>query len=221
MNTLQRTPEWFAARLGKPTGSRIADATARTKTGWGSSRANYMAELLIERLTGQPTERFTTPAMEWGTQKEPEALACYEDRNLDLITLTGFIPHPEMDAGASPDALVGDDGMLEIKCPNTATHIDTLLGAPIDEKYQKQMQFQMRCADRAWCDWMSYDPRLPENMRIVIRRVNRDDKLIAKLDAEIAEFIAELSEKHRRLLALVEGKDDTTLRQLQASAAAA
>lgn len=221
MNDLQRTPEWHAARLGKLTGSRIADATARTKTGWGASRANYMAELLIERLTGRPTEHYETDAMRWGTQFEPEALAVYESRSLDVIALTGFVPHPDiLMSGCSPDGLVADDGMVEIKCPNTSTHIDTVLGASIDERYIKQMQWQMACAGRAWCDWVSYDPRLPEKVRIVIRRVDRDDKLIAKLEGEAGTFLAELAEKCQRLSAIVDGRDDTTLRQLQASVAA-
>jgi len=218
MNDLQRTSEWYTARLGKLTGSRIADATAKTKTGWGASRANYMAELLIERLTGLPTERYTNAAMDWGTQFEPEALAVYEGRSLDVITLTGFVPHPDiLMSGCSPDALVAVDGMAEIKCPNTATHIDTVLGAPIDERYIKQMQWQMACCGRAWCDWVSYDPRLPEKLRIVVRRVDRDDKLIAKLEGEAGIFLAELAEKCHRLSAMIEGNDDTTLRQLKAS----
>jgi hypothetical protein len=177
-----------------------------------------MAELLIERLTGEPAPRFTNGAMEWGTQCEPEARIVYEFKANLSVEEVGFIEHRHLlMAGCSPDGLVGDDGLVEIKCPSTATHIETLLGASIDEKYVKQMQFQMGCTGRSWCDWVSYDPRLPINLRTVIRRVPRDDKLIAKLDKEGEEFLDELAEKCRRLSAIVEGKDDTTLRQLQAS----
>lgn len=212
----QRSPEWYAARLGKLTGSRIADATTRTKT--GASRANYMAELLIERLTGAPAPRFTNAAMEWGTQCEPEARMVYEFEQNVSVEEVGFIEHRHLVmAGCSPDGLVGNDGLVEIKCPSTATHVDTLLGAPIDERYVKQMQFQMGCTGRLWCDWVSYDPRVPLKLRMVIRRLPRDDKMIAKLDQEGEEFLEELAEKYRRLSLMVEGKDDTTLHQLQAS----
>jgi putative phage-type endonuclease len=219
MNDLQKTPEWYAARLGKLTASRIADATARTKTGYGASRVNLMAELLIERLTGQPAPHYTNAAMDWGTLCEPEAITVYEFEKNATVEPVGFCRHARIaDAGASPDGLTGGfAGTLEVKCPNTATHIDTLLGAPIDEKYVKQVQWQLACTQRKWCDWMSYDPRLPTNLRVVIRRIERDDAMIAKLEKEATEFLAELAEKHRRLLALGNGQDHTTLDQLKAS----
>ena len=199
MNDLQRTPEWHAARLGKLTASRIADATARTRTGWGASRANYMAELLIERLTGQPAPQYTNAAMEWGTQYESEALTVYEFERNETVEPVGFIEHPTIaDAGASPDGLIGSEGIIEVKCPNSATHIDTLLGANIDEKYIKQMQWQMACTGRQFCDWVSYDPRMPINLRIVIRRIVCDLKMIAKLETDAVAFLRELAEKHER-----------------------
>ena len=200
----QRTPEWFQARLGKLTASRIADATARTKTGWGASRANYMAELLAERLTGQqaPQGAWTkSAAVEWGTLNEPEARTVYEfERNVTVVEV-GFVPHPTIEmSGASPDGLVVDDGLVvEIKCPNTATHIESLLGAEIDSRYIKQMQWQMVCTGQQWCDFVSYDPRLPVAMRMLITRVPRDDKVIAKLEAEVTEFLTELAVKEARL----------------------
>jgi putative phage-type endonuclease len=218
MSELQRTIEWHTARLGRLTASRIADATARTKTGWGSSRANYMAELLIERLTGEPAPRYTNAAMDWGTQYESEAITVYEFEKNATVDPIGFCPHPRIaDSGASPDGMIGLDGLIECKCPQTATHIDILLGASIDEKYIKQMQWQMACTGRRWCDWMSYDPRVPVNLRVVIRRVERDDAMIAKLEKDVAEFLNELAEKHCRLLALGNGKGDPTLTQLKAS----
>lgn len=199
---VQRTQEWVEARLGKVTASRIADATARTKSGWGASRANYMAELLCERLTGVPRDTFTNAAMQWGTDMEPEARRLYEFMTDTEVKEVGFIVHPSMEmAGASPDGLIGDDGLVEIKCPNTATHIETLLGAEIDGKYVKQMQWQMACTGRYWCDFVSYDPRLPERMQIAIQRVPYDARMVIDLERDIAEFLFELGAKEIELLA--------------------
>lgn len=196
----QHTEEWDAARLGRVTASKVADATARTKSGWGASRANYMASLIAERLTGSVADGFTNAAMAWGTDTEPAARADYEFVSDVSVTEVGFVRHPKIDmAGASPDGLVGDDGLLEVKCPNTATHIDTLLGAAIDGKYIKQMQWQMACCERAWCDFVSYDPRLPAVMQMFIRRVERDDKMIGELERDVEEFLIELDDKVERL----------------------
>lgn len=196
----QRTPEWFATRCGKVTASRIADVMAKTKTGWGAGRANYMAQLVAERLTGTTEPGFTNAAMQWGTDKEPEARDCYAfDRGLSVVEVA-FVGHPSIAmAGASPDGLVDEDGMVEIKCPNTATHIDTLLGAAIDDKYMKQMQFQMACAGRQWCDFVSYDPRLGVEMQLHVRRVPRDDALVAEIEEAVTAFIDDLDYKVARL----------------------
>lgn len=192
----QGSPEWLAARLGRATASRIADVVARTKSGWGASRANYAAELIAERLTGQQADRFMNEAMRRGTEKEPDARAAYEFYQGVTVDLVGFVEHPKIAmSGASPDGFVGDDGLVEIKCPNTATHIDTLLGAEIDGKYVKQMQWQMAVTGRAWCDWASFDDRLPESMRIVVRRVPRDPAMIVSLEKDVAEFLAEIDAK--------------------------
>jgi putative phage-type endonuclease len=198
-NDLQRTDEWFAARVGKVTASRVADAVARTRSGWGASRANYEAELLVERLTGQPAPRFSNAAMQWGPDTEPFAIAAYEFYTDLTVFPVGFVDHPRIAmSGASPDGMV-DDGLVEIKCPNTATHIQTLLGSPIDDKYIKQMHWQMACTDRNWCDFVSFDPRMPEEMRIHITRVERDQALIDSLEKDIAEFIQELAIKEGKL----------------------
>lgn len=191
--SVQGSPEWKAERIGKVTASRLADVTARTKSGWGASRANYMAQLIAERLTGEMQESFTNAAMAWGTEKEPDARAAYEFYRDVTVGLVGFVAHPKIAmSGASPDGVVGDIGLVEFKCPNTATHIDTLLVGGIDDKYQKQMQWQMACTGRAWCDWVSFDPRMPENMRLHIERVKRDDVLIASLERAVVEFLAEV-----------------------------
>ena len=200
MSDLQRTDEWFAARLGKVTASRIADVCARTKTGWGASRKNYMAELVAERLTGTRVEGFTNSAMQWGTDVEPEARIAYEFYRDATVVETGFAPHPSIaETGASPDGLVRDDGLVEIKCPNTATHIETLLGAELAQKYFLQMQWQMACTGRQWCDFCSFDPRLPESMRLFILRVPKDEACIRDLEAEVQQFLSELRETVSKL----------------------
>ena len=196
----QRTPEWHAARLGKVTASRVADVIAKTKTGWGASRANLMADLIVERLTGQPASTFTNAAMEWGTEQEPAARAAYSARTGELVEEAGFIDHPRVaSSGASPDGLVGDDGLVEFKCPNTATHLDTLLAGAVPNKYVTQMQWQMACTGRKWCDFVSFDPRLPEHLRMFVKRVERDDALIAGLEADVTAFLEELTHKLNQL----------------------
>lgn len=198
----QRTDEWFAARVGKVTASRIADVCARTKTGWGASRKNYMAELVAERLTGVHVEGFTNAAMQWGTDMEPEARGAYEFYRDATVAEVGFVPHHSIaDTGASPDGLVGEDGLVEIKCPNTATHLETLLDASLPEKYFLQIQWQLACTGRQWCDFASYDPRLPESMRLFVDRVKRDDVAIAAIEKDVIGFLTELRETVRQLRA--------------------
>lgn len=193
---VQGSPEWFAARCGRVTASRVADVVARTKTGWGASRANYAAELIAERLTGFTAPGFSNSAMQWGTDQEPVARAAYEARTGVTVDLVGFVDHPEIAmSGASPDGLIGDDGLLEIKCPNTATHLDTLLSETVPGKYVTQMQWQMACTGRAWCDFASFDPRLPANMALFARRIERDVSLILELESEVAAFLAEIDAK--------------------------
>ena len=196
----QGSEAWIKARLGKVTASRVADVIARTKTGWGTSRANYMAELIAERLTGEPADSYVNAAMQRGIEMEPEASAAYAFRKDVEITEVGFIQHPKIImAGASPDSLVGTDGLIEVKCPNVATHIDTLLGEPTPAKYVTQMMFQLACTGRQWCDFVSYDPRLPEAMRLFVQRVSRDDNRIAELEIEVCKFLTELDEKMAEL----------------------
>jgi len=189
----QRSDEWFTHRLGRVTASRIADVMAQTKSGPGAARKNYLADLVAERLTGEARETFTNAAMQWGTDWEPQARAAYEFITDAEVHEVGFIDHPAIGmAGCSPDGLVGDDGMVEIKCPNTATHIDTLLTGKIDGKYHKQMQFQLACAGRAWCDFVSFDPRLPAEMQLWVNRAERDEAVIAEIEDAVTAFIAEL-----------------------------
>jgi putative phage-type endonuclease len=199
----QGSPEWFALRVGKVTASRMADLMAKTKTGFGASRANYMAELVAERLTGQPAERFTNSAMNWGTETEPQARAAYAFFRDMNVTETGFFNHPKIAmSGASPDGLVGDDGLLELKCPNTATHIESLLSGAVAEKYILQMLWQMACTGRKWCDFASFDPRLPPKLQLFVKRIPRDEKRIAELEDAVRAFLSELDGKLSALNAL-------------------
>lgn len=189
----QRTDEWFAARLGKVTASKIADVMTKTKTGYGAGRANYVAQLVTERLTGTKADSFTNAAMQWGVDCEERARAAYEFTTGLTVVETGLVDHPTVAmSAASPDGLVGEVGLLEIKCPNSATHIATLQGGAIDRKYLLQMQWQMACTVREWCDFASYDPRLPLEMQLHVVRVPRDDALIAEIEAEVTAFLTEV-----------------------------
>jgi putative phage-type endonuclease len=196
----QRSPEWFASRLGKVTASRVADVIAKTKSGYSASRDNYMAQLICERLTGQQGESFTNAAMTWGTETEPLARSAFEAYADVMVEEVGFVPHPSIEmSGASPDGLVGLFGMLEIKCPNTATHIDTLLTQTVPGKYITQMQWQMRCCERQWCEFVSFDPRLPQDLQLFVKRVEFDPEYVAMLEKEVTQFLAELDDKVNKL----------------------
>lgn len=189
----QRSQEWFAARLGLVTASRIADVCARTKTGWGAARKNYMYDLVVERLSGTHVASGTGAARRWGEEVEPDAKTAYEFYRDATIVEAGFIPHPSIaDTGASPDGLVGVDGLVEFKCPTLAVHLETLAAEVIAQEYVLQMQWQMACTRRQWCDFASYDPRFPETMRLYVRRVPRDDGLIASLETDVIDFLNEL-----------------------------
>ena len=189
----QGSPEWFLQRLGKCTASRVADVIAKTKNGYSTSRENYCVELALERITGTRQESFSNDAMKWGTDNEPLARAAYEARTGAMVDEVAMLPHPAIAmAGASPDGLLDKDGMLEIKCPNPATHAKTLLSKKPDAKYITQMMWQMACAGRQWCDFVSFDPRFPEHLQLFITRVMRDDAAIALLEKEVSSFLSEV-----------------------------
>lgn len=196
----QGSPEWFAQRLGKVTASRVADVIAKTKTGYSTSRENYMAELLLERRNGARQESFQNDAMRWGTETEPLARAAYEAHTGEIVEEVAMVAHPTIEmAGASPDGLVGKPGLLEIKCPNSATHLQTLLTGKPAGKYITQMAWQMACTDRQWCDFVSYDPRFETGLQLFVVRVNRDDILIKSLENEVIKFLGELYELNQSL----------------------
>lgn len=193
MTVIQGSPEWFMQRLGKVTASRLADVVAKLKTGEAASRAGYRAELVAERLTGKQTEGFSNSSMKWGTECEPLARAAYEAEMGVFVTETAMLPHPTIAmTGASPDGLVGEDGQIEAKCPETKNHIDTILSGKAPAKYIPQMQWQMACTGRAWCDFISFDPRMPADMQLFVVRVVRDDALIKDYEMEVIKFLAEV-----------------------------
>lgn len=202
-NVIQGSPEWFAQRVGKLTASRLADVLAKVKAGEAASRATYRAELVAERLTGKAAEGFTNAAMKWGTECEPLARAAYEAEFGLLVTEVGMVLHPTIPmSGASPDGLVSTDGLIEIKCPETKSHIDTLLSKAAPAKYIPQMQWQMACTGRAWCDFVSFDPRMPADLQMFVCRVLRDDDLIRVYETEAAAFLAEVEATVTQLTAL-------------------
>lgn len=200
----QGSDEWLRARLGRVTASRIADLLARTKSGGvAASRKNYLAELLAERLTGLPGEHWRSAAMQWGNDVEPQARAAYESERALVVVPGGFVLHPAIPmAGASPDGLVGADGLVQIKCPNTMTHVDTYLSRTAPSKYLAQMQWELACTGRAWCDFASFDPRLHEGLRLFIVRVARDAKRIAELEVVVRAFLLELDDTEGALRAI-------------------
>ena len=189
----QGSPEWLAARAGKVTASRINDVMASKTT---AAYRDYRAQIVAEILTGQPQESgFTNAAMQWGTEQEKFARAEYEmacDWTVDEI---GIVLHPTIERGAaSPDGLVSTNGLVEIKCPKTATHLQTLVDKKQPRQYENQMLWQMACTNREWCDFVSYDPRLPEDLQLFVHRFDRDDKRIEEIEAAVTQFLSEVDE---------------------------
>jgi putative phage-type endonuclease len=197
----QRTEEWFAARLGKVTASRVADVLAKIKSGESASRKNYKMELVVQRLTGKAGESFTNAAMEHGVTNEPFARMAYEAHTGTFVKEEGFVDHPTIEGfGCSPDGIVGE-GLIEIKAPNTANHIETVLENKAPSKYIPQMQCQMACTGAKWCDFVSFDPRVDEDLQLFIIRVNRDNEYIENMEKEIKLFLQEVDDLHKQLLA--------------------
>tara|TARA_R110002126_G_scaffold98510_10_gene229363 strand:- start:1847 stop:2446 length:600 start_codon:yes stop_codon:yes gene_type:complete len=187
----QGSLEWLALRAGKVTASRVSDVMAKTTT---AAYQNYMADLIAERLTGQKAESFTNAAMQWGVDKEPQARVEYEIKTGSLVEQVAFVEHPTIQMfGCSPDGYVGDDGLIEIKCPNTSTHIDYIRQDKAPTKYVNQMQCQMAVTGRKWCDFVSFDPRLPEKLQLFIVRLDRDDEYISKMEVVVQEFLNEVT----------------------------
>jgi len=197
----QRTEEWFSARLGKVTASRVADVLAKIKSGESASRKNYKMELVVQRLTDKAGESFTNAAMEWGTEQEPFARMAYEAHTSTFVKEEGFVDHPTIEGfGCSPDGIVGE-GLIEIKCPNTANHIETVLENKAPSKYIPQMQCQMACTGAKWCDFVSFDPRVPEDLQLFVVRVERDQEYIDSMEVEVKQFLSEVLDLFNQLKA--------------------
>jgi len=189
----QGTKEWHQLRLGKVTASRVADILAKTKTGPSASRQNYLIELALQRTTGIIQESYSNSAMEWGTQTEPQARVAYEVRTNNFVDQVAFIEHPSIDwFGCSPDGLVSDRGLVEIKCPNSTTHWEYFKYNRPPTKYVIQMQAQLAVTGRDWCDFVSFDPRMPDRSQLLVVRVDRDEAFIAEMEAEIKQFLSEV-----------------------------
>jgi putative phage-type endonuclease len=189
----QRSEAWFRARLGKVTASSVADVLAKTKTGVSTSRGNYLIKLAIQRVTGQIEESYTNDAMQWGIDKEDQARVAYEVASGNFVDQVGFVDHSNIDwFGCSPDGLINNDGLVEIKCPNSATHWEYFKTKEVPKKYFIQMQAQMTCTNTEWCDFVSFDPRMPERSQLLIVRVPRDNTFISIMESEIKEFLNEV-----------------------------
>ena len=187
----QRTEEWFKARLGKVTASCIADVLAKKDS---AGRKNYKMKLVVQRLTNKLEESFISEPMQWGIDTEPQARMAYEAHTGSFVEEKGFVDHPSIEwFGCSPDGIVGD-GLIEIKCPNTATHIETIIDEKAPSKYIPQMQCQMAVTGAKWCDFVSFDPRVPEELQLFVVRVDRDQEYIDKMEAEVKKFLSEIED---------------------------
>ena len=189
----QGTPEWHQLRAGKVTASRVADILAQTKTGPSASRQNYLIELALQRSTGTIEPSYTNAAMEWGTQTEPQARVAYEVETENFVDQVAFIDHPTIAwFGCSPDGLISDDGLIEIKCPNSATHWEYFKAKKPPQKYVTQMQTQLCVTNRKWCDFVSFDPRMPSRSQLLVVRIERDDAFIAEMEEKVKQFLNEV-----------------------------
>ncbi|WP_317992700.1 lambda exonuclease family protein [Bartonella gliris] len=201
----QRTAEWFQARLGKVTASNIYNVLSKTAKGLPTSKyEDYKIKLMTERLTGEISQSYTTPAMQWGIEHEDDALREYEFIYDTEVTRCGFIPHPKIEmAGASPDGLIGDDGLVEVKCPQSINHLRFFMDDEIKPEYLAQMQFQMACTGRKWCHFISYNPQFvgrSTGLRMKIKRIHRDEKQIEEINKAVESFLAEIDQDMKQIL---------------------
>jgi putative phage-type endonuclease len=193
MNANQGTPEWMSERAGRVTASALVNVLMKKDA---AGYQNYLAQLVCERLTGQPIETFKSAAMEHGNETEPQARAFYELETGLTVAECGFVAHPSINwTGASPDGLVGNDGLVEIKCPQPAKHMKNLMGGAIDRGYVLQMQWQIECTGRKWCDFVSFNPSFPEHLKISVRRVEADSKLQSEIRVAVVAFLADVETK--------------------------
>lgn len=198
---IQGSPEWLQSRVGIITASRIADVIAKTKTGESISRANYRAQLVAERMTGLAQESFCNDAMRWGNEQEPYARIAYELAKGVMVEEVAMIKHPTIErAGASPDGCVDTNGLVEIKCPNTATHIGYLIDNKPPAKYIPQMAWQLICTGREWCDFVSFDPRMSEPEQFFCVRYTPEMEYLTMLELEVKKFDDEIESIINKLI---------------------
>jgi putative phage-type endonuclease len=197
----QRTPEWFDARLGKVTASRVKRAINKLKNGGDSAeRETLRLELIYERLAGRAVDTYVTQAMQWGTDMEPQARAAFESAHGILVDVPGFIDHPSIEwCGCSPDGFVGDDGLIEIKCPNSTTHLKWMIQGIVPIEHQPQMLLQMACAKKQYCHFLSFDPRLPEGKQAFGRVYTPKESEIREIEEQAEEFLATVAEYMERI----------------------
>jgi len=190
----QQTPEWLKARIGKCTGSRVKDALSFLKNGQPSQkRKDYLTDVVTERLTGFAVEHYVTPAMQWGIDTEEYASSAYEVVSGNDVEEVGIAEHPSIPMfSASPDRYVGNDGIVEIKCPITTTHVEWMMAGLIPEEHLWQLTAEMACSGRKWVDFVSFDPRLPPRNQVFIRRLLRDEERIAFMEAGVIQFLSEV-----------------------------
>lgn len=199
---VQGSDEWAELRCGRITASRCKDAFEILKSGkaYTAERAKYRTELLVERLTGVPYPHYVTQEMQWGLEQEPFARAAYEIQENVLVEPCGFVLHPELEFfGCSPDGLVGDDGMIQIKCPTTLTHMNWYLAGVIPLEHTFQMTAELAVTGREWCDFVSFDPRLPEPLQLFVRRFDRHEASIRALEEEVVRFHEEIESLRKAL----------------------
>lgn len=199
---LQNTAEWLDARIGCVTASRVGDVVAVLKNGNSSAKYHtYQMEILTEILTGKGTEHYVSPYMDFGTEYEPIARAAYEMEKGIEVERVGFVLHPRIPrSGASPDGCVGEEGLIEIKVPAQTTHLEYLLEGVVPDDYKPQMLWQMACTERQWCDFVSYDPRMPQEFGLFVARFERDEKAITEMEARVEKFLAEVNAMSEKLL---------------------
>jgi putative phage-type endonuclease len=204
MSTVEQgSKAWLEQKYGNASASRISDVTAKTKSGYSASRENYLTQLVLERF-GIFEESFTSEAIQHGIDTEPFARVTYEDKNNVFVEQVGYILHPTIKrSGASPDGRVGDDGLLEIKCPNSKVHFEYLLGNRVPPKYIPQMAWQMACTGAKWCDFVSFDDRVPDGLQYFEIRYHRDEAYIAELEKEVTQFLIEVDKKYEELKARI------------------
>lgn len=204
----QGTVDWFTARTARVTASRVAAAMSYLKRASkngekgteSQARKDYKAQLVVETLTGISQENYVSPEMIWGIEQEPFARALYEVEKGVSVEQVGFFVHPEIDRfGASPDGLVEGDGLVEIKCPNSGTHLEYIINDVPPGTYHAQMLANMACAERQWCDFVSYDPRMPKHLQMFVVRFHRDDARIAEMEEEVKKFLTEVDEMIAKL----------------------